>query len=114
MQGKLSRGSIIEFADHPRFAGVRIAVLVSAKDSDAVSVSLLEISPGVEVPIHTHDPQMDSIFVLSGQGEAYIRGSWQSVGPGDHIFAPSGAEHGVRNTGKDILKLFIHHSPPLY
>ncbi len=114
MQGKLSKESSIEFADHPKFAGVRIAVLINAKDSDKVSVSLLKISPGVEIPVHTHDPQLDSIFVLAGYGEAYIDGAWRSVKAGDHIFAPSGAEHGVRNTGKDVLKLFIHHSPPLY
>lgn len=114
MQSKLSRGSDLDFFDHPRFAGVRIAVLVNSKLSQAVSVSLLEISPGVEIPVHTHDPQLDSILVLSGQGEAYIDDSWRVVQAGDHLFAASGAEHGVRNTGNDVLTLFIHHSPPLY
>lgn len=113
MQGRLSKGSIIDFTDHPRFAGVKIAVLVSGKDSDMVSVSVLKVSPGVEIPVHTHDPQLDSIFVLSGQGEAYVNGRWQAVEAGDHVFAPSGAEHGIRNTGNEVLKLFIHHSPPL-
>lgn len=114
MQAKLSKGPEITLSDHPRFAGVRIAVLVNSELSRAVSVSLLEISPGVEIPAHTHDPQLDSIFVLAGRGEAYIDGSWRAIGPGDHIFAPSGAEHGVRNTGDGVLKLFIHHSPPLF
>lgn len=113
MQALLSKRPEITFSDHPRFAGVRIAVLVNSKLSKAVSVSLLEIAPGVEIPVHTHDPQLDSIFILSGQGEAYIDGLWRAVESGDHVFAPSGAEHGVRNTGNDVLKLFIHHSPPL-
>ncbi len=114
MQAKLYKGPEITYSDHLRFAGVRVAVLVNNKLSKAVSVSLLEIAPGVEIPVHTHDPQLDSIFVLSGQGEAYINGAWQAVESGDHVFAPSGAEHGVRNTGNNVLKLFIHHSPPLY
>jgi len=101
------------FTDHPKFIGVRIAVLVRGVDSDHVSVSQLEIAPGVEVPIHTHDPQLDSIFVLSGEAEVYINGEWRKVGPEDYLLAPSGVEHAVRNTGQAALRLFIHHSPPL-
>ena len=101
------------FTDHPKFKGVKIAVLVRRTDSDRVSVSQLEIEPGVEVPIHTHDPQLDSIFVLSGEAEVFINGAWRRVGPEDYIFAPVGVEHGVRNIGQEPLRLFIHHSPPL-
>lgn len=99
--------------DHPKFDGVRIAVLVRGGDSDRVSVSQLEIASGVEVPIHTHDPQLDSIFVLSGEGEVFINGEWRRVGPEDYLLAPVGVEHGVRNIGQEPLRLFIHHSPPL-
>lgn len=101
------------FTDHPKFAGVKIAVLVRGVDSDRVSVSQLEIAPGVEVPIHAHNPQLDSIFVLSGEAEVYINGQWVRVGPEDYLLAPSGMEHGVRNTGQEPLRLFVHHSPPL-
>ncbi|WP_052812699.1 cupin domain-containing protein [Desulfonatronum thioautotrophicum] len=113
MQGMFLPSKERDFADHPKFAGVRIAVLVRGTDSDRVSVSQLEIAPGVEVPIHTHDPQLDSIFVLSGEAEVYINGEWVTVGPEDYLLAPSGVEHGVRNSGQVPLRLFIHHSPPL-
>ncbi len=103
----------IAFADHPRFAGVKLALLVSGKDCSAVSVSVLELSPGVEIPVHTHDPQLDSIYVVSGRGEAYVNGAWQAVEAGDYILAPQGVEHGARNTGTEALRLFVHHSPPL-
>jgi quercetin dioxygenase-like cupin family protein len=98
---------------HPRFAGVRIAVLVSSKESAAVGVSVLEIEPGTVVPVHTHDPQIDSIYVVSGAGEALLNGDWKHVSEGDHLFIPPGIEHGVRNTGDRPLTLFVHHSPPL-
>jgi quercetin dioxygenase-like cupin family protein len=101
------------FTDHQKFAGVRIAVLVRGTDSDKISVSQLEIDPGVEVPIHTHDPQLDSIFVLSGEAEVFINGEWRRAGTGDYLLAPVGVEHGVRNIGPESLRLFIHHSPPL-
>jgi quercetin dioxygenase-like cupin family protein len=102
----------IEFVDHPKYAGVRISILVSKKDTEAVSVCLLEIGPKTEIPIHTHDPQVDSIYVLTGKGEAYINGSWQPIATGDYIFVPTTEEHGVKNTGNAPLRLFVHHSPP--
>ncbi|NPB10021.1 MAG: cupin domain-containing protein [Thermodesulfobacteria bacterium] len=104
----------IEFKDHPKFAGVKIAILVSSKDTDRASISMLRIEPGVEIPIHTHDPQVDSIYVLSGEGEAYVNGSWQKIKTGDYIFVPAREEHGVKNTGSGELELFIVHSPPLF
>lgn len=102
-----------DFADHPKFTGVRIAILVRGVDSDHVSVSQLEIASGVEVPIHTHAHQLDSIFVLSGHGEVFINGNWQQIEAEDYLLAPAGVEHAVRNTGQETLRLFVHHSPPL-
>ncbi|MFP4111320.1 MAG: cupin domain-containing protein, partial [Desulfonatronovibrio sp.] len=103
-----------KYQDHPKFSGVRMAMLVAEGRSDMVSVSELIIDPGVTVPVHTHEVQADSIYVVSGQGEALVNGDWLGVGPGDHVFVLPGAEHGIRNTGSSPLKLFIHHSPPLY
>ena len=103
----------VSYADHPKFAGVRIAVLVSGKDTDKVSVCLLKIEAATEIPSHTHDTQVDSIFVASGRGEAYVNGNWRPISEGDYIFVPAGEEHGIRNTGDRILTLFVHHGPPL-
>ncbi len=102
------------FKDHPRFAGVKIAVLIKQADSDAISVSQVEIAPGIEIPKHTHDSQIDSIYLVSGQGEAFIDGKWTIINSGDYIFVQPDTEHGVRNTGDQPMRLFIHHSPPLY
>ncbi len=102
-----------QFIDHPKFAGVKLAKLVAEGKSDMVSVSELIIDSGVEVPIHTHDPQIDSIYVVSGRGEAFINQEWTRVAAGDHIFVLARVEHGIRNTGPELLRLFIHHSPPL-
>ena len=102
-----------EFNDHPKFSGVQMAVFVTGKDSDAVSVCQLIIAPGITIPIHTHMEQVDSILIVSGQGEGYVNGGWQELTPGDYLFVPSEIEHGIRNTGSEPLILFVHHSPPL-
>lgn len=102
-----------KFTDHPKFSGVQMAVFVTGQDTATVSVCQLILAPGVEIPVHTHEPQVDSIFIVSGEGEAYVNGGWQKIVPGDYVFFPSGVEHATRNTGREPLVLFVHHSPPL-
>ncbi|MFP4072101.1 MAG: cupin domain-containing protein [Desulfovibrionales bacterium] len=114
MQTLFFPSSTRTFEDHPKFAGVRIAVLVSRTSSDVLGVSLLEIAPGVDVPAHVHDLQIDSIYVISGQGEALINGGWQPITAGDYVYVPPQEKHGVRNIGTGPLELFVHHSPPLF
>lgn len=113
MQTIFTRKSIRSFAPHPRFDGVEIALLVSGKESPDASVCVLRIAPGVEIPVHTHEREADSIFVIKGSGEILINGVWERVSPGDHILVPCRVEHGVRNTGGETLELFIHHCPAL-
>ncbi len=104
----------IAFGPHPKFQGVGFALLIDSQKDPRLSVSMLSIEPGVEIPIHTHETQADSIYVLSGEGEAYFNGEWQPLREGDYLLIPPGEEHGVRNTGSEPLKLFIVHSPPLF
>lgn len=113
MASKFYKDTDIAFTDHPRFENVKIAVLVTGKDTDTVSTCLLDIAPDTEIPVHTHDPQVDSIFIVSGSGQAFVNGTWQDITPGDYIFVPAIEEHGIRNTGASTLRLFVHHSPPL-
>jgi quercetin dioxygenase-like cupin family protein len=113
MNTRFFRNKEIRFADHPKFANVRIATFITGKDTGTVSVCLLDIAPDTEIPIHTHDPQVDSIFVVDGQGEAFVNGIWQKIEPGDYIFVPVPEEHGIKNNGTTSLKLLVHHSPPL-
>ena len=104
----------IEFEDHPKYPGVRLSILIDAACGQGMSVSILEIAPGVEVPIHTHPEQADSIYITSGRGRAYLNGSWREVGQGDHILAPRGEEHGLKNDGDIPMRIFVVHCPPLF
>ncbi|MCK5231302.1 MAG: cupin domain-containing protein [Desulfobulbaceae bacterium] len=103
----------MDFVDHPKFENVKIAVLVTSKETNSVSICMLDIAPDTKIPVHTHDPQVDSIFIVSGEGEAFVNGGWRKIEDGDHIFVPATEEHGIRNTGHETLRLFVHHSPPL-
>lgn len=112
MKSMVYPSSSIEFDDHPKFAGVKISALVSSKESDVASVCFLDIEKNTTVPVHTHDPQVDSIYIVSGAGEIYANGQWNPIVAGDYIFVPAGDEHGIKS-GDEGLRLFVHHSPPL-
>jgi quercetin dioxygenase-like cupin family protein len=99
------------FTKHPEFDNVKVAMFITSKETNMASVCLVEIAPGSETPIHTHEEQADSIFVVHGRGVTYVNGRWQPIEPGDYLYIPARGEHGTRNTGSDPLRLFVHHNP---
>ena len=101
------------FTKHPTFDNVKVAMFITSKESDTARVFLVEIAPDSETPVHTHEKQAGSVFVVQGHGETYVNGSWEPIEPGDYLFIPEHGEHGTRNTGSEPLRLFVHHSPPL-
>ena len=113
MESRLFRGKEMTFAPHPRLANVRMAICITGKDTETVSVCMIDIAPKEGAPIHRHDSQVDSILVISGTGETYVNGRWETIEAGDYIFVPGGEEHGIRNTGHESLRIFVHHSPPM-
>lgn len=113
MKSKFFSNKKMLFAKHPRFDNVMMVTFVTGEETDSASVCLLDIAPNTGIPVHTHDPQVDSIFVVAGRGEAFVNGKWENIEAGGYIFVPSTEEHGIRNTGDNSLKLFVHHSPPL-
>ena len=98
------------FTTHPEFDNIKVATCITSKESKIPEVCLVEIAPGSETPIHTHEEQADSIFVVHGRGETYVNGSWQPIEPGDYLFVPAQGKHGTRNTGPEPLRLFVHHN----
>ena len=113
METRLFRKKEMAFTPHPRFANVQWTLFITGKDTNTVSVCLVDIQPNTCLPIHIHEPQVDSMLVVSGKGEAYINGAWEPVEAGDYIFVPQNNEHTLKNTGNESLRLFVHHSPPI-
>lgn len=113
METRLFRKKEMAFTPHPRFANVQWTLFITGKDTNTVSVCMVDIQPNTSVPAHIHDPQVDSMLVVSGKGEAYVNGAWEPVEAGDYIFVPQNNEHTLKNTGNEPLRLFVHHSPPI-
>ena len=61
------------------------------------------LAPGGEVEFHVHQGESESYYILSGQGLYNDNGEEREVFAGDITFTPSGAGHGIKNTGKEDL-----------
>jgi len=102
----------VELKPHPKFKGVEIGFVTTKEYTSEVSITILKIAPGVEIPVHTHENEVDSIFVLEGEGEIFVNGSWQPLKKGDIIVVPKKEEHGVKT--KTEMLCYIVHAPALW
>ncbi len=73
-------------------------------DSLTVGVAELEIGEARAFCLHKH-AQAEVYYILFGEGVVTISGKDYSVRPGTAVFIPGGAEHGVWNTGTEVLRL---------
>jgi len=54
------------------------------------------------------------LFVVSGTGEARIKGKRYSLREGALVLIEHGEQHEIRNTGRSALKTLNFYSPPAY
>ncbi|MDO8620240.1 MAG: cupin domain-containing protein [bacterium] len=83
-------------------------VLFTGKKSQLVVMS---ISKGGEVGEETHRFTEQTLFFLSGTGEAELNGKKFAVVAGDVVVVVPGAKHNFRNTGTEPLKLYTVYAP---
>jgi mannose-6-phosphate isomerase-like protein (cupin superfamily) len=72
----------------------------------------VEIRPGGEAELDTHPGREHCYFVLSGIGDAVVDGEPFRLQPGDCLWIPPGAEHGVKPVGGQTLRFVVVTSPP--
>ncbi|MER5968933.1 cupin domain-containing protein [Streptomyces sp. NPDC002055] len=70
-------------------------------------------APGNTFNIHGHPGAEDALFALEGRGQFFLGDQWIDVGPGDGVYARTGALHGTRNPDRaDAAPLFISVGGP--
>ena len=68
------------------------------------------LNPGDSEGGHTHgedSPLEEFYYFLEGTGVMYINEEKIPVNPGDTFLVPPNVNHGFKNTGDSILKVFI-------
>lgn len=73
---------------------------------------IMNIPPGGEVGTETHTYTEQTLFFLSGTGEAVLNSKTSSIGPGDVVVVTPGTLHNFINTGNVPLKLYTVYAPP--
>jgi len=98
----------------PRYKrdNITSALLVSTLTTDAknLTVSIVEMEPEGVQHVHSHEPEQ-MYFILEGTGEMTVGNDTRDVQKGDCIFFHSNAPHGLKNTGKAILRYLSAASP---
>lgn len=104
----------LEMKPHPKFEGVKIGFITTKEKTPELSITLLEIEKEVAIPIHTHEKEVDTIFILEGEGILFLDDNEYKVKKGDVIVIQAGKKHGIKNTGDVPLKCYIVHAPALW
>ena len=110
--------STIPFADipwtkHPTFEGAELKHIVTAKDTDGqFSYHLVRIAPHKSIENHTHETQLETHEIISGEGICINEGAKIHYTTGTISIMPAGIPHEV-NAGENGLYLFAKFIPAL-
>ena len=110
----MSTQRVFKVADHLQANdGEPIRSVVHA--TDAAAIVAWTVKPGQRISPHVHPSGQDTWTVLAGEGDYQIDASGQTVriAAGDVVLAPTGAVHGVLNTGTQALVFVSVVSPAL-
>ena len=67
-----------------------------------LSITWVDVEPGGEQKPHSHGPQQ--VYVITrGSGRMKVGDDERDVSEGQMVFIPPDTEHGIANTGDDVL-----------
>jgi mannose-6-phosphate isomerase-like protein (cupin superfamily) len=106
-------GVPVLYSECKRGFGVRIVHSQNPKaPSENLSVTQLYIAPGGVLEPHHHENE-EVYIILQGTGRGeFGLGKPVDVEPGMFIHLPPNADHGIVNTGNEMMRVLIVTSPP--
>jgi mannose-6-phosphate isomerase-like protein (cupin superfamily) len=92
--------------------GVRVVHPSNSLTSETrVGVSVLYVPPMSTMALHDHEAE-EVYIIESGTGEMLYRDGSRAVAKGDFIYLPPWCEHGIANTGTQMLTVILALTPP--
>lgn len=73
---------------------------------------VMSIPPGGEIGEEVHDHVEQTLFFLSGSGQAVLDGVESPIVAGDAVVVTPGTRHNFLNTGAEDLKVYTVYAPP--
>ncbi len=72
--------------------------------ADSLTVELLCLGPGGDIPAHRHEETEHVLTVLSGRASVRVGERRIEIGEGESVVAPAGLYHGITNaTGERLI-----------
>jgi mannose-6-phosphate isomerase-like protein (cupin superfamily) len=93
--------------------GLQWLVTPETIGAEKISMAVMDCPAGSTVrPLHSHRDIEEILFILEGQGEAWVDGEVAQFKQGDAVLFPINSKHMVRNTGSTPLRTCSIFSPP--
>jgi mannose-6-phosphate isomerase-like protein (cupin superfamily) len=94
---------------------LRTHVLMDAGElgSRNMSVTWIDVPPGVDQELHSHEESEQVYVISSGSGTMTVAGDTQEVSAGDLIMVPPATDHSIANDGTTDLCCVSVQSPPV-
>ena len=73
--------------------------------TDGITCGVADLNAGDWLGLHRHAPP-EIYYVLAGTGVVTLNGREIAVKAGSAVFVPGMAEHGIRQTGAELLRFF--------
>ena len=113
MEVQVVDGTALQWVPHQTYTGVYARSIIDTGSSPDLEVKVIRITPGAQVPPHTHERSAETFYVLSGEGAFYVGGDWVPCHEGSCAHAKAGIVHGAKNMGEGDLRLLAIFTPPL-
>ena len=112
--GWVKKAGDLEWSPHP-FLPVQIKNFLSQRDDGGdITIFLVKLAAGREIPVHVHETQEDIIFILSGKAKMWIDGMGDfDIEKGTFIRVPKNTKHRIYGVTEDILNYDVF-TPPLF
>lgn len=87
------------------YEGFSTNLLVGEQNGDSrdISIQTTDVEPGSMQFIHSHEEEQ-FYYIVSGSGTVIIDNEECPVSAEDTITIPSNSEHGIKNSGNEILR----------
>jgi mannose-6-phosphate isomerase-like protein (cupin superfamily) len=76
-----------------------------------MTVTWIEVPPGAEQELHSHEEAEQVYVVVAGVGELSATGDTERLEPGDLALIPPASDHVIANHGEETLALVSVQSP---
>jgi quercetin dioxygenase-like cupin family protein len=75
-------------------------------DKDEIVAVLFYLKKGEEIPLHYHKVNK-AVYIYEGQTEVFVKNTMNQAVKGDTLFVPQNSVTAVKNTKKDVAKVFL-------